>query len=209
MPYAEHAQVYAPVSTELGLVLLGPPGVGKGTQATLLRDEFDLVHVATGDLLRDHRARGTDLGRQAKEYMSAGQLVPDELVIEMVRERIRVSERFVLDGFPRTLPQAYALTDVLRDEGRQLTAAVLVEAPDDVVVQRIADRRDGRDDDEADTVRSRLEVFHRSTAPVVGYYAELGLLHRIDASRPIADVYADARGLLAHLSTADQLGSLG
>jgi adenylate kinase len=192
------------MTAELGLVLIGPPGVGKGTQATRLRDEFDLTHIATGDLLREHRARGTQLGKEASAYMTNGQLVPDSLVVAMVQERLTASPRFLLDGFPRTLPQAHALTHVLNREGRRLTAAILVEAPDDVVVERIAGREDARDDDTPETVRRRLDVFHRATAPVIGFYEALRLLHRIDAARPIADVYADAQRLLSALDEAPQ-----
>jgi adenylate kinase len=184
---------------EFGLVLIGPPGVGKGTQAAQLRDEFGLAHIATGDLLREHRAQGTELGREAATYMSDGRLVPDGLVVAMVQERIRESPRFLLDGFPRTLAQAHALAEVLLVERRRLTAAVFVEAPDEIVVERIAGRNEGRDDDNAATVRRRLEVFHRSTAPVIAYYQALGLLHRIDAARPIGEVYADAQRLLRRL----------
>jgi len=184
---------------EFGLVLIGPPGVGKGTQAAQLRDEFGLAHIATGDLLRAHRGQGTELGRQAATYMSDGRLVPDGLVVAMVQERIRESPRFVLDGFPRSLAQARALAEVLLVERRRLTAAVFVEAPDEIVIERIAGRDEGRDDDNAATVRRRLEVFHRSTAPVIAYYEVLGILHRIDAARPIDEVYADTQRLLSRL----------
>ena len=184
---------------EFGLVLIGPPGVGKGTQAAQLRDEFGLAHIATGDLLRAHRGHGTELGRQAATYMSDGRLVPDGLVVAMVQERIRESPRFVLDGFPRSLAQAHALAEVLLVERRRLTAAVFVEAPDEIVIERIAGRDEGRDDDNAATVRRRLEVFHRSTAPVIAYYEALGILHRIDAARPIDQVYADTQRLLSRL----------
>lgn len=184
---------------EFGLVLIGPPGVGKGTQAAQLRDEFGLAHIATGDLLREHRAQGTELGCKAARYMAEGRLVPDGLVVAMVQERIRESPRFLLDGFPRTLAQARALAEVLLVERRRLTAAVFVEAPDEIVVERIAGRNEGRDDDNAATVRRRLEVFHRSTAPVIAYYETSGLLHRIDAARPIGEVYADAQRLLLRL----------
>ena len=184
---------------EFGLVLIGPPGVGKGTQAAQLRDEFGLAHIATGDLLRAHRAQRTELGRQAATYMSDGRLVPDGLVVAMVQERIRESPRFVLDGFPRSLAQARALAEVLLVERRRLTAAVFVEAPDEIVIERIAGRDEGRDDDNAATVRRRLEVFHRSTAPVIAYYEVLGILHRIDAARPIDEVYADTQRLLSRL----------
>lgn len=152
------------VSGALGLVLIGPPGVGKGTQAARLREEFGLVHIATGDLLREHRAQGTELGRRAAEHMAAGGLVPDELVVAMVEERLRQAPRFLLDGFPRTLDQAHALAGLLRATNRELTAVVAVDAPDDVVIERIAGRQDGRDDDAPETVRRRLEIFHRTTA---------------------------------------------
>jgi adenylate kinase len=184
----------------VGLVLIGPPGVGKGTQAARLREEFGLEHIATGDLLRDHCSRGTALGRAASEHMDAGRLVPDELVVAMVEERIRESPRFLLDGFPRTLAQAHALTELLERMDRALTAAVLVDAPDEVVIDRIAGRNEGRADDSPATVRRRLIVFHKNTAPVIGYYEQLGLLHRIDAARPVEEVYAEAYRLLTALA---------
>jgi adenylate kinase len=186
------------VTSKLGIVLIGTPGVGKGTQAARLRAEFDLAHIATGDLLREHRARRTDLGRDAAAYMARGQLVPDALVVAMVRERIQQVQRFLLDGFPRTVEQAGALTHLLKAEGRRLNAAVLLEAPDDIVVERIASRGEGRDDDRPATVRRRLQVFHTSTAPIVECYEQLGILHRIDAARPIHDVTADTRSCSAH-----------
>ena len=127
----------------MGLALIGPPGVGKGTQAARLRDEFERAHIATGDLLRQHRAGDTELGRQASEYMTAGRLVPDDLVVAMVQDRIEVTRRFLLDGFPRTLAQADALDQVLRLTHRELTAAVFIDAPDEIVVERIAGRADG------------------------------------------------------------------
>jgi adenylate kinase len=185
------------MAAELGLVLIGPPGVGKGTQAAMLREEFALAHIATGDPPREQRARGTKLGKQAAELMDAGRLVGDELVVAMVEERLRESPRFLLDGFPRTLSQADALAELLDKIDRRLTAAVLVETPDEVVMERIAGREDGRDDDVPERVRRRLQVFHRTTGPVNG---ELGLLRRIDATRPIDEVYDDARDLLRTLS---------
>ena len=187
----------------LGLVLIGPPGVGKGTQAARLREEFGLAHIATGDLLRDHRARDTELGRQAAAHMEAGRLVPDDLVVAMVEQRIRDTDRFLLDGFPRTLAQAHALTELLRGADRTLSAVVLVEAPDEIVQERIAARQDGRDDDAPETVRRRLEIFHRTTGPVIAYFEGRGLLQRIDAARPIEEVYENARRLLTALSKAD------
>jgi adenylate kinase len=204
----------------LNLVLLGPPGSGKGTQAGPLCEELALPYVATGDLLRAQRRRGTELGRKAARYMSEGQLVPDDLVIAMILERLEENGHgFLLDGFPRTLAQAEALSAEL-----DITAALLVDVPDDVIVERIGGRRqcpnghiyhvvfdppvregvcdrDGlplsrRDDDAPETVRERLHVYHEQTEPVVDYYARDGVLLRADGARPPADVQ---RELLAKL----------
>src|SRR3954471_13367093 len=125
------------------MILLGPPGAGKGTQAGRLRDDFGLPYIGTGDLLREHRANGTELGNKAKEYMAAGKLVPDELVIEMILGKIEDEgdDGFLLDGFPRWVPQADALSEALEGKDRRLTAALLVEAADHVVIERISGRR--------------------------------------------------------------------
>jgi adenylate kinase len=203
----------------MNLMLLGPPGGGKGTQAARLREEFALTHLATGDLLRRHRAEGTALGREAAEYMSSGRLVPDALVTSMLIAALDEApeQGFLLDGFPRTVPQADALADALDEAGRPLTAVVLLEVEDEVIVDRISGRvtcPDGhvfhlssrppadegvcdhacgpvsrRDDDHPDTVRKRLDVYHEQTAPLAGYYGERGLLARVDGDRPEAEVY--------------------
>ena len=129
--------------SELNLILLGPPGAGKGTQAARLREDFDLPYIATGDLLRGHVADGTELGNEAEGYMKAGELVPDDLVIAMILKKVEEEgqDGFLLDGFPRTVPQADALAEELERRGRRLTAALQMEAPDDVVVQRLSGRR--------------------------------------------------------------------
>src|SRR5919206_4950800 len=121
--------------SELNLILLGPPGAGKGTQATRLTEDFGLPYIGTGDLLREHKREGTELGREAKEYMESGRLVPDELVIKMILEKVEEEgdDGFLLDGFPRTIGQADALARELESMGRRLTAAMLIEAPDEVV----------------------------------------------------------------------------
>jgi adenylate kinase len=196
----------------LRLVLLGPPGAGKGTQADPLCQTFDLAYVATGELLRDQRRRDTALGREAAGYMEQGHLVPDELVTAMVRERLEGEDGgFLLDGFPRTLAQAEAL-----DQATQITAALLVDVPDETIVERIGGRRqcprghvyhvvfnppardgicdvDGeplsrREDDDPETVRERLRVYHETTAPVVDHYERRGVLVRADGTRSPDDV---------------------
>jgi adenylate kinase len=211
----------------LNLTLLGAPGAGKGTQAARLRDDLDLAYLATGDLLRGHRSRQTELGRAASEHMREGRLVPDELVITMITEELPddPDRGFLLDGFPRTVTQADALDDLLRARGRRLTAAILVDAPDDVVVERISGRRvcpnghvfhtrhnpperegvcdqDGaplirRDDDEPQTVRRRLAVYHDATEPVIDRYEVLGQLLRVDGARSADAVFAEIRSALA------------
>ena len=180
---------------ERTVALLGPPGSGKGTQAERLRDRSGFATLATGDLLREARRAGTDLGRRAAEYMDRGDLVPDELIIAVMRDAIARldSEPILLDGFPRTVAQADALAHALNDRGRELTAAVLVDVPDDVVVERISARRQGREDDRPETVRERLRVYQRETEPLVAYYREQGLLRRVDGGRDADAVEAAVR----------------
>ena len=164
------------------IVLLGPPGSGKGTQTARLRDELGLVALVTGDLLRTARANDTALGREAAGYMGRGELVPDELIIGMIAEAIAGSgdEPIVLDGFPRTIPQADALAGALAPHARDLTAVVLIDVPDEVAAERIRGRGEGREDDGAETVRERLRVYHDETEPLVDYYEARGLLVRVD-----------------------------
>jgi adenylate kinase len=167
------------------VVLLGPPGSGKGTQAARLHDRSGFATLSTGDLLREARAEGTDLGRRADEYMARGDLVPDDLIVAMVRDAIdRLDGKpILLDGFPRTVGQADALADALEGRGRELDGAVLIDVPDDEVVERISGRRQGREDDRPDTVRERLRVYHRDTEPLVAYYDDRGLLRRVDGAQ--------------------------
>jgi adenylate kinase len=167
------------------IALLGPPGCGKGTQAARLQDELGFSPLATGDLLREARHAGTELGRRASEYMDRGELVPDDVIVEMVRGALTdLDDRSILlDGFPRNLTQAQALDRVLAEHGRKLDAAVLVDVPDDVVVERISGRHQGREDDRPETVRERLRVYHRETEPVVDYYESRALLRRIDGAQ--------------------------
>jgi adenylate kinase len=167
------------------IVLLGPPGSGKGTQAARLCDDLGLVPLVTGDLLRSARANGTDLGRHASQYMDRGELVPDELIVGMITEAIADShgEPIVLDGFPRNVAQANALARALESHGRGLAAVVLIDVPDEVAAVRISGRDEGREDDRPETVRDRLRVYHEETEPLIAYYDARGLLLRVDGAR--------------------------
>jgi adenylate kinase len=180
------------------VVLLGPPGSGKGTQAERLREELGFTSLATGDLLREAREEDTDLGRSASEYMDRGDLVPDELIVEVIRDAIAGldGKPVLLDGFPRTVAQADALAGALEDRDRDLTAAILVDVPDDVVVERISGREDAREDDNPETVKERLRVYHRETEPLIAYYDERGRLRRIDGTQDPDAVAADIRAAL-------------
>ena len=183
------------------IVLLGPPGSGKGTQAARLCDDLGLVSLVTGDLLRNARARGTDLGRRASQHMDRGELVPDELIIGMISEAIADSgdAPIVLDGFPRNVAQADALAGALASRARELNAVVLIDVPDEVAATRISGRNEGREDDRPETVRERLRIYHEETEPLVAYYEERGLLLRVDGTRGADAVNAGIRDALAEV----------
>jgi adenylate kinase len=174
----------------LRLVVLGPPGAGKGTQAVRLADQFACADVATGDIFRANVAEGTELGRAAQEYMDRGDLVPDEVVIAMVMERLAEPDcdrGFVLDGFPRTVNQAEALDRRLVEFGSPLEAALSFEVTEEELLRRLAGRAAAqhRADDAEQTIRHRLEVFAIKTRPLIDYYAHRGLLINVDAIGPI------------------------
>jgi len=219
------------MAAQLNLILFGPPGAGKGTQAERLCDDFQLPFISTGDMLRGHVKDETDLGQKAKEYMDAGDLVPDELILAMVRERLLEDDArdgFILDGFPRNADQATALDEQLSDLGRRVTAALLIDVPDEEVIRRLSGRRvcteaghnyhiefdppkhddvcdqDGseliqRDDDKPEVIEHRLGVYHEKTQPLVEYYDEQGLMRRIDGTRAAADVHGHIRAVIATL----------
>jgi adenylate kinase len=180
------------------IVLLGPPGSGKGTQAARLQDEAGYAPLATGDLLREAREAGTELGRRASDYMDRGDLVPDDLIVETVRDALADldDEPVLLDGFPRTVAQADALAGALDAHGRALSAALLIDVPDDIVVERIMGRHEGRRDDRPETVRERLRVYHSETEPLIDYYEERALLRRVDGTGDPEAVHEEVRAAL-------------
>jgi adenylate kinase len=174
----------------LRIVLLGPPGAGKGTQAARVACRFGAPHIATGDIFRANVAEGTELGRAAQEYMDLGDLVPDEVVIAMVMERLAADDcraGFVLDGFPRTVEQAEALDRQLVELGSPLHAVLCFDIAEDELLRRLAGRAAAqhRADDAEQTIRHRLEVFAIKTRPLIDYYAHRGLLIPVDAIGPI------------------------
>jgi adenylate kinase len=179
------------------VTLLGPPGSGKGTQAERLRDR-GFSWLSTGDLLREARGSGSELGDRAAAYMDRGELVPDEVIDAVVRDAIaeREGEPILLDGFPRSLSQAADLDAALRGDGRMLTHAVLIDVPDEVVAERISHRGQGRADDNPETVKARLAVYHRETEPLITHYEDRGLLRRIDGCGAPDDVAARVREAL-------------
>lgn len=196
------------------IILLGAPGAGKGTHATFLKEKYQIPHISTGDILRSHLGRATELGKKAKSYMESGQLVPDQLVIDMVADRLKerdVQNGFILDGFPRTVEQAKALDQILSDLKININFAFDFDASEDVIVERLSGRRScpkcgavyhvrnippkkqgicdkcgaaltQRKDDEEATVRKRLEVYRKQTAPLIDFYTKRNLLHKLDAN---------------------------
>ncbi|HSS78228.1 MAG TPA: adenylate kinase [Thermoanaerobaculia bacterium] len=178
------------------VVLLGPPGAGKGTQAQVLSQRLGVPAISTGDMLREAVAEGSDLGGKVQGIMASGALVDDATMAEVVRERLGkpdAREGFLLDGYPRTLPQAETLAGILGDAGLSLTAVLLVEVPEDELVRRTLLR--SRADDREEVVRERLRVYREKTAPLIGYYGDRRLLRQINGNRPVESVTAQMLGV--------------
>ena len=210
------------------IIMLGAPGAGKGTQAKQIASKYEIPHISTGDIFRANIKNGTELGKKAKEYMDQGMLVPDELTCDLVMDRIAQDDcvkGFVLDGFPRTIPQAEALTNALNKIGQSMDYAIDVDVPDENIVNRMSGRRaclncgatyhivfnptkvEGvcdtcgnetvlRDDDKPETVQKRLTVYHDQTQPLIDYYRNMNILKSVDGTKPMDEVFSDIVAIL-------------
>ena len=210
------------------IIMLGAPGAGKGTQAKKIADLCKVPHISTGDIFRANIKQGTELGKKAKTYMDAGELVPDELVCDLVVDRIQqddCTEGFILDGFPRTIPQAEALTNALNAIEQKMEYALNIDVPDENIIRRMAGRRACvgcgatyhvefnppkvtdvcdvcgeelvlREDDKPETVKNRLNVYHEQTKPLIDYYEKQGIVHTIDGTQTMEEVFSDIRKIL-------------
>lgn len=211
------------------IIMLGAPGAGKGTQAKRIAAEYSIPHISTGDIFRANIRDNTELGKKAKEYMDKGLLVPDELTCDLVMKRTSeedCKDGFVLDGFPRTIPQAEALTKAMEERGLSMDAAVDVEVPDENIIGRMAGRRfcpkcgatyhltalppkkegvcdnDGenliiRDDDKEETVKNRLSVYHKETQPLIDYYKKAQILKTVDGTKTADEVFEEIKAVLS------------
>jgi adenylate kinase len=228
-----------PGVSELNLILLGPPGSGKGTQGERLQEDFRLPYYATGDILRAAVKEETEIGKQAKEFMDRGDLVPDEVIIGVIAERLQgdeASDGFILDGFPRTVPQAEALNEKMKELGRELTAAILIDVTEEEVVRRLGGRRtceknpghiyhvdfdppkeegvcdiDGaalivRDDDKPDVIKNRLSTYKEKTEPLISYYEDRGILNHVNGAQSPDEVEESIHGILATLRREEEEG---
>ncbi|MHB9155877.1 MAG: adenylate kinase [Endomicrobiales bacterium] len=205
----------------MNLILLGPPGAGKGTQAKMVAAKYKLPHISTGDMFRETAQSGSELGKKLQGYMSAGKLVPDDVVIEVVKTRLSkpdCANGFLLDGFPRTVPQAQALDEFLAEKKRKIDAVLNIYLSEDEIVKRLSSRRVciscgasynvvsqpsqdpdvcdtckgkvvQRADDNPDTIRNRMRVYNEQTSPLVDYYVAKGVVHKVEGARPVEEVF--------------------
>jgi len=190
----------------MNIILLGPPGAGKGTQAAKLVDARNMIQLSTGDMLREARSSGTEMGKRVAAIMDAGELVTDEIVIGLIREKLEgdAAGGFIFDGFPRTLAQADALGDLLAEKGTGLAAVVSMEVDDDTLVERVVNRgkeavaagKQARADDNAESMRTRLMEYYKKTSPLIGYYYAKGMLKGVDGLGTIEGVAADIKAVL-------------
>lgn len=210
------------------IIMLGAPGAGKGTQAKMIAAKYGVPHVSTGDIFRANIKNGTELGKEAKQYMDKGLLVPDELTVRILLDRVAqedCADGYVLDGFPRTIPQAEVLENALNELGDKIDFAIDVDVPDENIIRRMSGRRaclscgatyhiehippkkEGvcdtcgselvlRDDDKPETVKNRLDVYHKQTQPLIDFYSEKGVLKTVDGTLPMDDVFAAITAIL-------------
>jgi len=207
------------------LVFLGPPGAGKGTQAKLLSQRMGFLHISTGDLLREAVKNQTPLGKKAKEYMDRGELVPDELIVQLIEETMPKDGNVILDGFPRTVNQALALEEMLKGKGEKISKVLFFDVPDEVIIDRLSGRRvcskcgavyhvkynppkiEGvcdlcggtlvqRDDDREEVVKKRLEVYRKQTQPLIEFYQDRGIIYKLDAGKGVEELFEEVKGLV-------------
>ena len=202
------------------VIFLGPPGAGKGTQAQFLNKDYGFIQISTGDILREAVKKGTELGKLAKKYMDEGKLVPDDVIVGIIKEKLEElgDTNIILDGFPRTIPQAQALDKMLQEKGKEVDAAILFDITDEEVIKRLSGRRvdpktgkvyhiefnpppEGveviqRDDDKEEVIRKRLDVYHQQTEPLVEYYKKQNKLYVVDASKSVEEVYKEIKNVL-------------
>lgn len=211
------------------IVMLGAPGAGKGTQAIKIADKYDIPHISTGDIFRANIKGGTELGQKAKSYIDKGELVPDEVTIRMLLDRIAQDDcknGYVLDGFPRTIPQAESLTEALKSQGDRIDFALNIDVPDEAIIKRMSGRRACpkcgatyhivyaapktekicdkcgteliiRSDDKPETVKDRLNVYHQQTEPLIAYYKTAGVLREVDGTQELPKVFEDVVAILS------------
>ncbi len=211
------------------IIMLGAPGAGKGTQAQMIADKYDIPHISTGDIFRENVKKGTELGLEAKKYMDQGLLVPDELTVKILLDRVAQDDcknGYVLDGFPRTIPQAEVLDKAISELGEKIDYAINVDVPDENIIRRMSGRRaclacgatfhiehippkqEGicdkcgkelvqRDDDKEETVKNRLDVYHKQTQPLIDFYTKQGVLRTVDGTADMKDVFTAITTLLA------------
>lgn len=211
------------------IVMLGAPGAGKGTQAIKIADKYDIPHISTGDIFRANIKGGTELGQKAKSYIDKGELVPDEVTIGMLLDRIAQDDcknGYVLDGFPRTIPQAESLTEALKSQGDRIDFALNIDVPDEAIIKRMSGRRACpkcgatyhivyaapktenicdkcgteliiRSDDKPETVKDRLNVYHQQTEPLIAYYKTAGVLRGVDGTQELPKVFEDVVAILS------------
>lgn len=184
------------------LIFLGPPGAGKGTQAKICAEKLSVAHISTGDMLRAAVSEGSELGQKVKSIMDSGQLVPDDLIVDLIRERVKKEDcasGYILDGFPRTVPQAVALDEMLSESENKIDKIILFTLSLDALMSRLSARRnaESRADDTAETQQERLRVYEQQTAPLIDYYRTSGQLVEVNASGTIEEVQAELSEVLA------------